>query len=177
MTSLTSSALMLAMVLPWYAPPSTRVISKRAMPQIDAKRVGYWGISQGGWLATFAAIRDRSAAFAVAVSAPLTTPESQMEFADTNHLLALGYSKADVDEMMFARAMWTGYLRSTNSRAQADAAIAKIEKKPWYRYMYMPTVAQIKGPAESTWRTQMGDNPIKADPWIWEAGLRARSAS
>ncbi len=68
----------------------------RTMPQIDAKRVGYWGISQGGWLATFAATRDRDAAFAIAVSAPMTTPESQMAFADANHLVALGYSKAQV---------------------------------------------------------------------------------
>ena len=119
--------------------------------------------------------------FAVAVSAPLTTPESQMAFADTNHLLALGYSKTEVDYMLEARKMWTGYLRGTNSRAEAVAAIAKIENKPWYQYMYMPTAAQLKGPADSTWRTQMADNPMVAvekveipmlfilgssDPWI-----------
>ena len=47
--------------------------------------------------------------------------------------------------------------------------------------MYVPTVAQLKGPAESTWRTQMDDNPMaevqrvtipmlfilgSSDPWI-----------
>lgn len=153
----------------------------RAQSQIDAKRVGYWGISQGGWLATFAAEDDPSAAFAVAVSAPLTTPESQMEFADANHLHALGYSNADVRNMLEARAAWTGYLRGTRSRAEAVAAIAKIQSQPWYQYMYMPTVAQLKGPNESTWRTQMDDNPMRAvervrtpilfilgseDPWI-----------
>ncbi len=153
----------------------------RAMPQIDAGRVGYWGISQGGWLAIFAAIHDPRTAFAVAVSAPLTTPESQMQFADSNHLQVLGYSKTEIQEMLEARAMWTGYLRGTNSRAKAVAAIAKIENLPWYQYMYMPTVAQLKGPAESTWRTQMDDDPMAAvqqikvpmlfifgssDPWI-----------
>jgi dienelactone hydrolase len=153
----------------------------RAMPQIDAKRVGYWGISQGGWLASFAAVRDDRAAFAVAVSAPLTTPESQMGFADSNHLHALGYTQADIDNMLEARKNWTGYLRGTNTRAQAVAAIAKIEKMPWYQYMYMPTVAQLKGPNESSWRTQMDDDPMVAvkkitiptlfvlgssDPWI-----------
>jgi uncharacterized protein len=153
----------------------------RAMPQIDAKRVGYWGISQGGWLATFGATRDPSAAFSVAVSAPLTTPETQMEFADANHLRVLGYSATEVDDMLEARKMWTGYLRGAETRAQAVAAIAKIQNQPWYQYMYMPTVAQLKGPSESTWRTQMDDNPLaevekvripmlfilgSADPWI-----------
>ncbi len=153
----------------------------RALPQIDRKRVGYWGISQGGWLATFAAVRDRNAAFAVAVSAPLTTPETQMEFADENHLLALGYSETDVENMLKARTLWTGYLRGTNSRAAAVAAISRIENQPWYQYMYMPTVSQLRGPATSTWLTQMDDTPMaavekvripmlfilgSADPWI-----------
>lgn len=168
----------------------------RGMPQIDAKRVGYWGISQGGWLTTFAAVLDKRAAFAVAVSAPLTSPESQMEFADANHLYALGYTKTDIDGMLAARKMWTGYLRGTNSREQAVAAIGKIEHKPWYQYMYMPTVSQLKGPAESEWRTQMDDDPIAAvkkvtiptlfilgssDPWIpvgqTTASLRAVCAT
>ena len=168
----------------------------RAMPQIDPKRVGYWGVSQGGWLTTFAAVRDQRAAFAVAVSAPLTTPESQMEFADANHLYALGYTQTDIDDMLQARKMWTGYLRGTNTRQQAETAIAKIEQKPWYQYMYMPTVAQLKGPAQSEWRTQMDDDPIVAvrririptlfilgssDPWIpvaeTEASLRVVCAA
>jgi uncharacterized protein len=167
----------------------------RAMPQIDAAHVGYWGVSQGGWLTTFAAVRDRHAAFAIAVSAPLTSPESQMEFADANHLYALGYTKTDIADMLAARKMWTGYLRGTNTREQAVEAIAKIQGKPWYQYMYMPTVAQLKGPAESEWRTQMDDDPIVAvkaitipmlfilgssDPWIpvaeTAASLRAVSA-
>ncbi len=153
----------------------------RAMPQVDAARVGYWGISQGGWLATFAAVRDPRAAFAIAVSAPLTTPEVQMEFADANHLCALGYTRADIDDMLEARKMWTGYLRGTNTRGQAVAAIGKIENKPWYQYMYMPTVAQLEGPDQSVWVTQMDDDPFTAvnkvkipllfilgsnDPWI-----------
>ena len=77
----------------------------RAMRQIDPRRVGYWGISQGGWLATFAAVRDRKAAFAIAVSAPLTTPESQMEFADANRLDVLHYSQSDISDMLGARKM------------------------------------------------------------------------
>ena len=104
-----------------------------------------------------------------------------MEFADSNHLYALGYARADIDDMLEARKMWTGYLRGTNTREQAVAAIGKIENKPWYQYMYMPTVAQLKGPDQSTWIAQMDDDPFTAvnkvkipmlfilgsnDPWI-----------
>ena len=48
------------------------------IPAIDPNRIGYWGLSQGGWLAVFAAERDPHAAVAVTVSAPLVTPELQM---------------------------------------------------------------------------------------------------
>jgi len=123
----------------------------RQMPQIDATRVGYWGISQGGWLATFAAVRDAAAAFAVAVSAPLVTPESQMQFAMSNRLQVLGYGAADVDAMLYARRMRAGYLRGTNSYAEAVAAIAKIEQRPWFDLMYLPTAQSLpKNPADSS---------------------------
>lgn len=164
----------------------------RALAPIDPARVGYWGISQGGWLATMAAVRDPNAAFAVAVSAPLVTPEVQMEFAMSNRLHALGYSQSDVAAMLDARALWTGYLRGTNSRDAAAAAIGAIEKRPWFELMYMPTAeALTRDPATSTWRVQMDDDPMKwvrrvripmffilgaADPWIPVQASAARLA-
>jgi uncharacterized protein len=154
----------------------------RHMPQIDAARVGYWGLSQGGWLSTFAAARDPAAAFAVAVSAPLVTPESQMQFAMSNRLHVLGYSDADVSAMLYARNMQAGYLRGTNSYARAVAALEKIEQRPWFDEMYLPTAQSLpKNPAASSWRSQMDDDPLVAvkrvkipilfilgaeDPWI-----------
>jgi uncharacterized protein len=34
---------------------------------VDAARIGYWGISQGGWLALTAAAIDQKAAFVISV--------------------------------------------------------------------------------------------------------------
>jgi hypothetical protein len=44
-------------------------------------RIGYWGISQGGWLALAAGAIDPKAAFVISVSAPMTTADVQMNFA------------------------------------------------------------------------------------------------
>jgi pimeloyl-ACP methyl ester carboxylesterase len=154
----------------------------RGMVQIDAGRVGYWGISQGGWLATMAAVRDPRARFAVAVSAPLVTPDTQMGFAMTNRLRALGYGSADVASMLHARKLWRGYLLGTNSRDDAVAALAAIENEPWFRLMYLPSPETLThDPATSSWRVQMDDDPLRfvkqvriptlfllgaSDPWI-----------
>jgi dienelactone hydrolase len=35
------------------------------LPRIDAKRIGFWGFSQGGWIAVLAASRSPSTAFAI----------------------------------------------------------------------------------------------------------------
>ncbi len=152
------------------------------LPSIDPKRIGYWGLSQGGWLAVFAAERDPDAAFAISVSAPLVTPEAQMEFAMSNRLRVNGYSDADVAAMLAARKAWTGYLRGDVPRAAAVTALSEIDGKPWFDLMYMPSARDLTtNPATSSWRKQMDDDPLAAvqrvrapvlfiyggsDPWI-----------
>ncbi|MGA8575913.1 MAG: alpha/beta hydrolase [Candidatus Cybelea sp.] len=149
---------------------------------IDPNRIGYWGLSQGGWLAVFAAQRDPHAAFAVSVSAPLVTPEVQMEFAMSNRLRVNGYSDADVAAMLAARKAWTGYLHGDLSRASAIAALSKIDTKPWFDLMYLPSAKDLAAnPTDSSVRKQLDDDPLAAlervrvpvlfvyggsDPWI-----------
>jgi hypothetical protein len=154
----------------------------RQMPEIDAKRVGYWGISQGGWLVTMAAASDPKAAFAVAVSAPLVTAESQMEFAMANRLRVLGYGDGDIDAMLDARHKLDGYFLGHNSRDAAVSALGKIADKPWFGQMYLPQPDKVsQDPAKSSWKGEMDIDffttvaevkvPIfymlgDADPWV-----------
>ncbi len=154
----------------------------RQLPTIDDLRVGYWGISQGGWLATIAAAHDQRAAFAVAVSTPLTSAEFQMEFAMSNRLHILGYSQGDVDDMLVAWRKLDGYFLGLNDRAAAVEALAKIETKPWFELMYLPKGSSVSlDPTKSAWRGQMDLDPFATvqqikipilfilgseDPWI-----------
>lgn len=157
-----------------------RAIAK--LPAIDSKRIGYWGLSQGGWLAILAGARDPNADFVISVSAPLTTPEAQMEFAMANRLAILGYSQADVNAMLAARKAWTAYLRGQGTREEAVRALNAIAAKPWFDVMYLPSPAELtKTPSSSSWRKEMDDDmflaldnvrvPVLciyggADPWI-----------
>lgn len=154
----------------------------RRLPAIDPARVGYWGISQGGWLATLAASHDPRAAFAVAVSTPLVSPELQMEFAMSNRLHVLGYGQPDIDAMLDARHRLDSYFTGRNSRDAAVAALERIAGRPWYSQMYLPTPGKVAAdPAKSTWRGEMDIDSFGAvaavkipilyvlggeDPWI-----------
>jgi dipeptidyl aminopeptidase/acylaminoacyl peptidase len=52
------------------------------VPRVDPTRIGFWGLSQGGWLAALAAGHSADSAFAISVSAPLVTANEQMQFRD-----------------------------------------------------------------------------------------------
>ena len=149
------------------------------LPRVDPTKIGFWGLSQGGWLAVLAAGRSRDAAFAISVSAPLVTADEQMQFATSNLLTVRGYSHEDVREMLETRRAWTSYLRGTNSRAAAVDALTKAESKPWFDLTYMPKVSDLTN--DPALRRKLDDDPVAAvlkskvpllfvyggsDPWV-----------
>jgi uncharacterized protein len=152
------------------------------VPRIDPARIGFWGLSQGGWLAVLAAAHNQNTAFAIAVSAPLVTPEQQMQFATTNLLTIRGYSQQDVKQMLDIRKAWTGYLTGTTPRIAAVNALAKAETQSWFDLAFMPKASQLTtDPKHNSWRREMDYDPIAAvrrvkipllfiygasDPWI-----------
>ncbi len=151
------------------------------LPRIDPKKIGFWGLSQGGWLAVLAAARAKNAAFAISVSAPLVTPDKQMEFATANLLTVRGYS-GDVERMLDARRAWVGYLRGTVPRAAAVDALRQLETQPWFDLSFLPRASNLTtDPEHSASRKEMDYDPIPAirsvkvpmlfiyggaDPWV-----------
>jgi uncharacterized protein len=150
-------------------------------PRIAPDRIGYWGLSQGGWLSIVAAGRDNKAAFAVSVSAPLVTASEQMHFANQNELYLRGASRADIEAATRARDAWEGYLRGKRSREDAIAALGAIDKMSWFPLTFMPHPSNMGPPSSSGYRLEMDEDPsvavarVKApmlfifggaDPWI-----------
>ena len=160
------------------------------LPRIDSAKIGFWGISQGGWLAVLAANRSTQSAFVISVSAPLVTPAEQMDFAVTNLLTAHGYSRQDIQQAVQLRHVWQDYLHGKGTYAATEAALKGGELQPWFRFGYMPTAAQLtKDPLSSAARTDMDQDTFAAvralkvpslfiygaaDPWVPVASSMAR---
>jgi dienelactone hydrolase len=149
------------------------------LPRIDPAKIGFWGLSQGGWLAVLAAGRSPDAAFAISISAPLVNADQQMRFATSNLLTLRGYSRDDVKEMLDTRSAWIGYLHGTTPRTAAVDAITRAQTRPWFSLSYMPSAAQLSD--NPVLRRKMDDDPAAAiaktkvpllfiyggsDPWI-----------
>ena len=109
----------------------------QARTDIAANQIGFWGQSQGGWIAPLAASRFPEAAFAVALSGGGLTPADTELFDSEYELTKAGYSADEVkDELAWQRlkneiivspsniAKWDEYARAR--------AIAKDKK--WFRH-------------------------------------------
>lgn len=162
----------------------------RQEPGIDSTRIGFWGLSQGGWLTLLAAKKEQRAAFAVAVSAPMAGADVQMNFAVANILRVEGQSQVVIDRALRARTMVDDYARGRRSRAEAAAAEADIRSEPWYGRTWLK--GNIDDPQ---WKQQIDADPLRAlagsrvptlilfgqaDPWVPVApslaALRSRAS-
>lgn len=147
--------------------------------RIDPRRIGFWGLSQGGWLSLLAASRSRQAAFAVSVSAPMTTPDVQMNFAVANILRIKGYPPSDIEHAVAARTAVDDFLRGRLDRATAQQALDAAVTRPWFEHIYLSRT--LEDPQRSRWAREMRHDPLtvmdaiglptlviygSVDPWV-----------
>ncbi len=98
---------------------------------VDAGRIGVWGLSQGGWLGPLAASKSRDVKFVIAVSGPGVSPAEQMVFYYASQLRHDGLSDADIAEASaLRRNVWT-YLSTGAGYEETKAALARSASKPW----------------------------------------------
>lgn len=128
-------------------------------PRIDPRRVGIWGLSQGGWLALLAASRSPQIAFAVSASAPVVTPDVQMIFLAANILRVNGYSQADIDKAIATRKAVDDYMRGTIDRSAAQHALDAAKEQPWFKLIYMSETVGDR--ATSRWRREIAHDPAQ----------------
>jgi pimeloyl-ACP methyl ester carboxylesterase len=148
-------------------------------PRIDAKRIGFWGLSQGGWISLLAAARCPETAFAIAVSAPMTTPDVQMNFAVANILRIRGYGQADIDFAISARRAVDDFERGKLDRRTTQKRVDAAAAKPWFDLTYLDRT--FTDPDKSGWAREMRQDPMEtlpqvkapmliiygaADPWV-----------
>lgn len=127
--------------------------------RIDSKRIGFWGLSQGGWLALLAAGKEPRTAFAVSVSAPMVKADVQMIFASANILHTLGYSQSVIDKAIATRRAIDGYIRGSVDRTTVDRMLEEAERQPWFQQIYLSR-SMIE--ANSGWRQQIDSDPIRS---------------
>lgn len=110
-----------------------RMLQARA--EIDPKRIGFWGISEGGWTAPEAASRFDDAAFVIVVSGGGLSPAEGELYDSEDELRSDGrFSEADIQQALAFQRARDRYAQ-TGQGWDEYAALFKIAlTKPWYNY-------------------------------------------
>jgi uncharacterized protein len=152
-------------------------------PRIDPKRIGFWGLSQGGWLSILAASKTRDAAFAIACSAPLVTPTDQMTFAVTNLFTIRGYGDTALTHVLALRRMEADFMAGHVGRNAMMDSIRRATPQRWFNDAFLRDSGEIANTTtpDTAWLRVMNYDPIgplesvripillfygSADPWV-----------
>lgn len=126
------------------------LLSQRA--DIDARAIGTWGHSQGGWLAPLAAIRSQKVAFVIAQAASGVPPAEQEVYRVENMLRASGFSEEEVRAGAAYQEKLMRWVTSGGAnRAELLAAARANDNARWASQVeIVPDTLRDKPRAEST---------------------------
>jgi pimeloyl-ACP methyl ester carboxylesterase len=103
-------------------------------PDVDRGRIGFWGLSQGSWIAPLAAVRFGNAAFVLSASGGGLSPEQQ-ELLDTEDTLRrAGFSASDIAEALVFQRTRNNYLRTGDDWVSYLALRRAARGRKWYGY-------------------------------------------
>jgi uncharacterized protein len=137
----------------------------RSRPEFASKKIGLWGLSQGGWLAPLAASRSKDIAFLIVVAGGGVTPAEQEVYDDEVKLRDKGYPPEEVAEAVALLRLADNVIRGRESWEKFAAARAQAQKKEWFALLDRYPVKLPKD--DDVWRA--GGEGLDFDPRpLWE---------
>src|SRR5258706_2620205 len=108
-----------------------------ARPDIDARRIGFWGFSQGAWVAPLAASRSTKIAFLVLSASTGVTPAEQMLYGTAKHVRMAGSVEAPARRVVEVRRAVDEFRRGRIPIETAQAVIDAVADTPWFAHAYV----------------------------------------
>jgi uncharacterized protein len=109
---------------------------------IGAKRVGLWGISQGGWIGPLAAASSDEVTFLVLIASTGVTPSEQMMYAVERQLRLAGYGDDVVAHALELRRRFENWIHrdgpDQGATEQLAAELSAAAHEPWWSHVWLP---------------------------------------
>jgi pimeloyl-ACP methyl ester carboxylesterase len=107
----------------------------RAQPELDARAVGLWGQSQGGWVAPLAATRAPELPFIVAQSATHMPPNAQDLYNVEHSMRHDGHTEPEIARgLAYIRAIHTAAEEQWPWARVATEVVGPARDAPWWPY-------------------------------------------
>ncbi|HKS21494.1 MAG TPA: alpha/beta hydrolase [Thermoanaerobaculia bacterium] len=127
---------------------------------INARKIGLFAVSEGGWIAPIVATRSKDIAFVIVISAPAVTVAENIQYESETRLRDAG---AKEDEIRDALALKRTVMQMIASRApdeKIDALIA-TQKTTWANHIGLP--------GRKNWRRTWFPSVLNFDPVpLWQ---------
>ena len=94
--------------------------------QIDPERIGFWGVSQAGWVAPLAASRSADIAFMILISGGGASPRESELFSYQHEFERAGLTAAETAQSMDVLTAYFEYLATGERRAELIAGLDAI---------------------------------------------------
>jgi pimeloyl-ACP methyl ester carboxylesterase len=106
----------------------------QARTDIAANQIGFWGLSQGGWIAPLAASRFPDAAFAIALSGGGLSPAETELFDSEYELSKAGYTADEVKDALAFQRLKNEIISSKDKWDEYAKARATAKDQKWFRH-------------------------------------------
>ena len=118
----------------------------KLQPEIESRRIGVAGHSQGGWIAPLASVMSKSVAFVIASAASGVAPDKQSIYHRANLMREDGFSEETIKlaSDLRARLYATGRMllendpRAARERRRISAELEKYKDAPWLDAAALP---------------------------------------
>jgi pimeloyl-ACP methyl ester carboxylesterase len=106
----------------------------QARTDTAANQIGFWGLSQGGWIAPLAASRFPGAAFAIALSGGGLSPAEQELFDSEYELSKAGFAANEVNDALAFQKLKNEIIASRDKWDEYAKARATAKDRKWFRH-------------------------------------------
>jgi uncharacterized protein len=103
---------------------------------VDSRKIGLWGFSQGGSIAPLAASRSKDIAFVIIASGGWGKPSQAEINEQVARMRVQKLSAAEIDEAIAFMNLQFDVVRNPARWDEFQAAAAKNKDKKWYRYTW-----------------------------------------
>ena len=100
--------------------------------EVDGARVGLWGVSQAGWVATLAAAQSNQVAFMVVITGGGASPRETELYSYRRAFEHARLSEAEMSEAFAVIDMYFDYLATGAGRDDVVARLEKAANSKWY---------------------------------------------
>jgi len=104
----------------------------RSRADVDPGRVGLWGVSEGEWVGTMAAVACKPA-FLVLVSPSAMTPSDQVRYETRANVLRAGFGEAAADRAAGLYARISAFERTGAGREDLNRELAAAQSEAWFK--------------------------------------------